>query len=69
MMPIIKNEKPDSDIEEVSVSPDKKKSKMQKGAHLLNSRSVSRKFRIFIVEQVYLGKQYAKTQGKRTRSI
>ena len=41
MMPIIKNEKPDSDIEEVSVSPDKKKSKMQKGAHLLNSRSVS----------------------------
>ena len=41
MMPIIKNEKPDSDVEEVSVSPDKKKSKMQKGAHLLNSRSVS----------------------------
>ena len=40
MMPIIKNEKPDSDVEEVSVSPDKKKSKMQKGAHLLNSRSV-----------------------------
>jgi len=41
MMPIIKNEKPDSDVEEVSVSPDKKKSKMQKGAHLLNSRSGS----------------------------
>lgn len=39
MMPIIKNEKPDSDLEEVSVSPEKKKSKMQKGAHLLNPRS------------------------------
>ena len=52
MMPIIKNEKPDSDVEEVSVSPDKKKSKMQKGAHLLNSRSVSfgPKFLVFEFE-------------------
>ena len=60
MMPIIKNEKPDSDVEEVSVSPDKKKSKMQKGAHLLNSRSVriSGQNLLFLnlkVTQVYLG--------------
>ena len=73
-MPIIKNEKPDSDVEEVSVSPDKKKSKMQKGAHLLNSRSVriSGQNLLFLnlkVIQVYLGKQHAKTQGKRSRSI
>ena len=73
-MPIIKNEKPDSDVEEVSVSPDKKKSKMQKGAHLLNSRSVriSGQNLLFLnlkVTQVYLGQQHAKAQRKRSRSV